>query len=389
MIIAEILIALAALPILYLGWFKIGNRVVRNPMAFVIALLLVLQAIAPRFIWFAVRTNNARNEFRKLQADVQAATQNREIGGEGIEVLNEDQLNERYWYIDPVISGAFLLGAAVLTIISLASRDPLVELAVASQHLSNIAINPMASGVYPSLTGAGRPSGLLRTELLPLIDKPVNIPPDLPPEVNTYQGTKDSVPPEVFELGDATMLHGPVKRSFLGRMFQGPPPPTYIIFKQALVIVIGDDFTVIPWSAIAELNSNYTLKTLDGQTFRLATEVEHFPKLFARLQKRIRERWLPPLAAEVDAGGFITFGEFSLSRTEVAHEGRTLPWEAIGSVQIWSDPAGRQRRLIIREIDSRSSWCQVDLNRTPNDWLLIEVLQRLCPPHLLQGGSKA
>jgi hypothetical protein len=376
MLYAQVPIALLGILLMYLGWFKFGRTMVRNPYAFVIGLLLVLQLALPTLIWFVAGLSSIGDSFRQVQATFAPDHDPEEANA-------EDQAQAtRSLIITGVIMGFCLLGALIMLIIALRQPDVYADLAMAQAGVIST-----ASGEYV-VTKTGQLPQLRPPETLPLVDRPVEKTPDLPPEVNTYRGTAQSVPLEVIELGEAHHLHKSLSQVRLP-FTRAPKTPTYIVFKQAVVLVQGDDFTVIPWSALQEVNANDTIVTTDGQQFELARNVANFKRLHEKLQRRVRERALPPLLDKLNTGDWVTFGPVAFCRREIRHEDKKLPWNALSGLVILTQAGTGKRRLLIRAQGISGFWAEVQLHSVPNDWLMIELLQQVAPPHLLKAPAKA
>ncbi len=256
--------------------------------------------------------------------------------------------------------------------------------------------------------------------------------------VPRYRGTRDALPPEVVALGQAEHIHqpGPLLRlardnpamvtipgslivvAGLGIMMAYGLPgdrflsiglfvvmmaglivallpwlqggiASYLVFKDALVVVEGDDFIVIRWEELKELNFPRLLVTSDGQKFMLANMVEDLGRLYDTVQFRLRERLLPPVVAALQAGQSVTFGPFTVSKDAISYEGKTLPWSRVRSMQITANAQMGTRTLSIWE-GSFLAWCNGNLNAVPNDWLFLDAVKMVCPPHLLvpAGGRR-
>jgi hypothetical protein len=165
---------------------------------------------------------------------------------------------------------------------------------------------------------------------------------------------------------------------------------TYVVYPDALVVIEGDSFIVIRWDAIVELNAPRTVVTADGQKFGLATmnEVKDLGRLYERVREEIAQRLLPPALAELDAGGTLAFGPFTVSRYAIGCNGTELPWERVAKLNILANVspwggAASIRQFTVTEPGLRfGPTFREDLNRIPNDWLFLEIVRRACPPRL-------
>jgi hypothetical protein len=153
---------------------------------------------------------------------------------------------------------------------------------------------------------------------------------------------------------------------------------TYAVYRDALVIVEEDDYLVVPWEALAELNAPRTLVTADGERFPLGLHVENLGRLYDKVQRR-----LPQALAAVQAGGSVSFGPFTVSSRDIGYRGNTLPWGKVDRMQISGNSRLGTRLLVLWKAGSFTPWCRGDLNGIANDWLLLEVIRCVCPPRLL------
>jgi hypothetical protein len=254
-----------------------------------------------------------------------------------------------------------------------------------------------------------------------------------PAAVRHYHGGGGAVPPEVRALGRAERVHRPLKWFLLAHehpalfvavaagvllldvaLLAGlgtPDSPlaalfvfvtlaaavvlaalpflrldlrSYAVFPDALVVVLDNDFAVIPWDAVTELEPPRALVTADGRRFQVAGHVEALALLYDRARARVRDRLLPRALAAVKAGEAVRFGPFRVSSAALHFRGKALPWSDVARLNVSADPAGRL--LLVWRRGSAVPWCRGELDRVVNDWLLLDVLQSVCPPGLLVRG---
>jgi hypothetical protein len=163
---------------------------------------------------------------------------------------------------------------------------------------------------------------------------------------------------------------------------------TYAVCRDALVLIEDDDFTVIPWDAITQLNAPRSLVTADGQSFALSSNVEGLGTLHETVLSRVAERLLPPVLATLREGGPVAFGPFRVSRTGIGHEGRMLSWNEVGKMNIPADPGRALNYLFVWKRGCVWPSCHGDLGGIPNGWLFLEVVRRVCPKRLLVADSR-
>jgi hypothetical protein len=157
--------------------------------------------------------------------------------------------------------------------------------------------------------------------------------------------------------------------------------PSYLVFPDALVIVKGDEFTVLPWDAIAELNQPRMLVTFDRHQYELFSLATDLNPLILKIRERLTPYLQPRALSTLELGGSVTFGIFTVATAGITYRGLFLPWEQVSRMVI---KIGQNlRQLALWGYDSYSPWCELDLFKTPNDWLLLEVVKQVCPRRLL------
>jgi hypothetical protein len=163
---------------------------------------------------------------------------------------------------------------------------------------------------------------------------------------------------------------------------------TYAVCRDALVLIEDDDFIVIPWDAITQLNAPRSLVTADGQSFALSSSAEGLGTLHETVLSRVAERLLPPMLATLREGGTVAFGPFRVSGAGVGYEGRMLSWNEIGKMNIPADPGRALSHLFVWKRGCVWPSCHGDLRGLPNGWLFLEVVRRVCPKRLLVADSR-
>jgi hypothetical protein len=163
---------------------------------------------------------------------------------------------------------------------------------------------------------------------------------------------------------------------------------SYVVFRDALVVVRNGIFTVVPWNAIHALNAPRVIVTSDGQQFALGFHLQRVGVLYERIRNELAERMLPPALAILESGGALTFGPLTINKLAIGYQGKTLLWTQVGRVTVPPTVYGVGGGWIgIRSQGSLWPWCQLVLNKVPNSWLLLEVLRRICPMHLLTTAA--
>jgi hypothetical protein len=192
-------------------------------------------------------------------------------------------------------------------------------------------------------------------------------------------------PQNNFPLFLTSMFGVAVLFSNLILRYYGTGVTTYAVFADALVLVRENEFTVVPWDDIKELTFGGAITTADGRSIQLSFVVQGYDRLLSTVQSRMMERMMPPILRALDAGGRVTFGLLTLSRGGVGYQDKAVPWSRVTKVSVRL--ARSQRALQIEDGAGLSRWCSIDLNAIPNDFLLLSVLQHVCPPRLLEAGG--
>jgi hypothetical protein len=160
---------------------------------------------------------------------------------------------------------------------------------------------------------------------------------------------------------------------------------SYVVFRDALVVVRNDLFTVVPWTAIHALNAPRVIVTSDGQEFPLGFHLHCAGMLYERIRSELAERLVPAALNVLQSGGALTFGPLTLNQLALGYKGKTLLWTHVGSITIPPTVYGvGGGTMTIRAEGSLWPWGLLSLHNVPNPWLLLEVLRRICPMHLLK-----
>jgi hypothetical protein len=167
--------------------------------------------------------------------------------------------------------------------------------------------------------------------------------------------------------------------------------PGYLIYRQALVIVEGNLFTVVPWSALTELNHPRTLVAGPGEKFELSNITGDLGRLYDAVQSRLRDRLMTPALAALENGRPVRFGPVGVSTAGLYYGGQTLEWSQVARMVInihIRQGIQSKRTLALWRHHGLSAWCEIDLNNVPNDWFLLDLVKRVCPPHLLVPAGR-
>jgi hypothetical protein len=250
--------------------------------------------------------------------------------------------------------------------------------------------------------------------------------------VRRYQGTIDALPPEVAALGVPRSVHRPWSidelllpyRSwfvvagvvlFLGSFlvaavvrpnnnfpfflcsiiggllaafpfipFQKDPnqkPLAFLIFGDALVTLEGNECTVIPWDEIPQHTIGDGFTTSEGKQYSLHgfTAVTDVGRVIATVIDEVQARQLPRALEAAKAGQTATFGPFAVSTQAITYDRKTVPWTDITKMTI----VGPNRRRFEFECRGAMFTWTCPLGGVPNDFVMLEVIRQICPPHLL------
>jgi hypothetical protein len=263
----QIVLAVMGVVVLLVGVVPLGARTIRNPIASLIGLVLTL-ALPFTVVLLMILT---------------AAETAQNTEALGLDRAYQLAL-EPYEWVRPAVLFASLALAGGLAWLGLQQEEELPP-------LINETINPDALRQRAAEVVASHSTGLTPEPMWSRIPQED----DLPPEVRQFTAPPDSIPDEIAELGAAECLF-PAQTNRLSTWWQREPPTSYALFRQAVVAIQGDTFTLIPWSAIQSL-TDWTLQTRDGWTHDLNPHVEHAAHLQLLLQQRLASRQSTPAQA--------------------------------------------------------------------------------------------
>jgi hypothetical protein len=163
---------------------------------------------------------------------------------------------------------------------------------------------------------------------------------------------------------------------------------SYFVFRDALAVVQGDEWTVVNWDDVEELQSpritgsSYQLVTRQGAEVPIDQWVEDYATLIQTVVDQVNEVLVPPALASLAAGKQLTFGPFGVSRRSLTYKGKKLRWQDVTSMVLLVGSG--ERRLTIRRRWGLFAWCWYDINRIPNHDVFYHVLCQTAPPRLLK-----
>ena len=255
----QVILAVVGVLILWLGHIPIAGRLVRNPIANLVGMILAstLPLSVTVLVLLSLLGGSAATPATSPEDAYRLAL-------------------ESYGWIQPALVFAAVLLAGGLTWLGLQQQ----------QELPPLLHDPLGKDVEAGRphTALGQPpfNDRLATEAIGAC--PVHDTQELPPEVKTYTAPPDQIPDQIAALGQAECVFASRESSWWGHQ-----PTSYALFRQGLVILQGDDFTLLPFSAMHQLQGNRLL-LVDGSTWPLQSTVEHYPHLLQLLEHRIRNR---------------------------------------------------------------------------------------------------
>lgn len=202
-----------------------------------------------------------------------------------------------------------------------------------------------------------------------------------------------SLPSKLDALGEPDSVHRAGawnKNSILSGA--GTPPSDHVVFPDALVTLDGEQCGVFPWGVLdASLGSpfdmRWRLRTVDGVEFLVTLAVQDGDHLYETICSKLVEVNFPRLLPKLEQGEALPFGpNIAISRDGFVKGGRTLPWSDVSGLQITATQVGRFFRVTAR--GSFLPWANPTLDDMPNEPVILELVKRICPPHLLQSSPR-
>jgi hypothetical protein len=249
----QIVLAAAGVLFVLFGKIPVGGRTIRNPIASLVGMVLASALPLSVLLVFAIG-------FREMIL-------------QPVEGRPEDAYSlvlENYWWLQPSILFGSLGLALGLGWIGLQQEEELPPLV-------NETINPEAMRQRAAEVVSQHSERLSREPIWSRIPTDE----ELPPEVKTYTAPPDQVPDEIAALGQADCVFAARETGWWGGK-----PTSYALFRQGLVVLQGDDFTLVPFSAMTTLEGD-RLHLVDGSTRQLQANVEHRAHLLQLIQQRL------------------------------------------------------------------------------------------------------
>lgn len=242
--------------------------------------------------------------------------------------------------------------------------------------------------------------------------------------VRTYSGADGAVPAEIAQLGEPESVHTPTS---IGEAFselaskvglaspaRNTDKPIYTTHAQALVIQRQGKYTIIPWQGITDFLHPDGIITSDGQKFALSNNLSNYGTLYERLNTLLMEQILPQALTTIEQGGNVVFKPFSavdpfegmlssvfagfggpltITKRGLSYLNRSAGWMDLTSIKLTEYQRYGMTQYVVLSVraqDSFLDWCRIRLDIVPNAPVLLELLRRLAPSHLLvpAGGGK-
>ncbi|MFQ3593201.1 MAG: hypothetical protein SNJ82_08435 [Gemmataceae bacterium] len=252
----EVIMAVVGVILVLTGKIPVGGQTVRNPIATLTG--MVLASALPLSVTLLVVLS-----FREVYLMQEVVAPEEAYRG----------ALETYWWVYPVSVFSALSLAGGLIWLGLQQEQELPPLV-------NETINPEAMRQRAAEVVATHHDHLAQEPICSRIPNEE----DLPPEVKTYTAPPEQIPEEIAALGQAECVFASQETLWWGRK-----PTSYALFRQGLVILHGDDFTLIPFSAMQQLEGQ-TLCLTDGSRQLLNARVEHHAHLLQLIQQRLMSR---------------------------------------------------------------------------------------------------
>jgi|GEM_PF-3668390 hypothetical protein len=238
--------------------------------------------------------------------------------------------------------------------------------------------------------------------------------------IRRYPATGEAyLPSEVAALGDPQYVHryqSLAEQCHLGWLCGSSADkyPTYFSYRDAIVVVTPDSFTVIPWEEVTEFLHPVGFKASNGQKFVLTNDFTNYGELFVRFESEILLNMLPKAMAAIETGKEwifepfteLTFGDrftallnrpqlmapLGISKQGLRYKDLNLAWSDVGSIQIIRHL--HNGALCSTSLSIRKNWglfpaMQFDFHSVPNSFLLTALLPYVCPQHLLVPAGAA
>jgi hypothetical protein len=166
-------------------------------------------------------------------------------------------------------------------------------------------------------------------------------------------------------------------------------PYSYQVHHDALVVSNRKTMRIVPWNQIQALIpavpffKDLTVVTRDGQKLPIKAGTRDYLQLFNLVFVRVRDHLLPLMVKKAHAGGMVEFGPLGVSSYALRYKGATTPWQEVTQLVIVRGSG--VRKLMVYHRSGLGLWpfIQLNLNKVPNDLLLIELLRQIAPPTLL------
>src|SRR5262245_28191271 len=165
-------------------------------------------------------------------------------------------------------------------------------------------------------------------------------------------------------------------------------PHTYRVHRDALVVSDRKIMHIVPWDQIQALIpempffKDLTVVTRDGQELPI-TSVRGYHQLKDTVFVRVRDHLLPLMIKRANAGRMVEFGPLGVSSDALRYKSQTTSWDDVTRLLILTGSGINQLMVYRRSGLGLWAFCRLNLDRVPNNLLLIELLKQIAPPRLL------
>jgi hypothetical protein len=162
----------------------------------------------------------------------------------------------------------------------------------------------------------------------------------------------------------------------------------FVVYEAGLAVVEGDAFEFMRWRDVKELGNTWvrlslflTLTDTEGRRIVIDNGLTDSGTLSLALHQRVNDVLLPKALKRIEAGKWVSFGPFKVSKAGMKYKDRSTSWDDVKSMEIHT--RGLDRRLTIHCYGRLMRWCWYNLTNVPNDGTFLDVLSRTAPERLL------
>jgi hypothetical protein len=127
---------------------------------------------------------------------------------------------------------------------------------------------------------------------------------------------------------------------------------------------------------------DFTVVTRDGQEVPIQS-ARDLHELKSSVFVLVRAHLLPLMLKKAQAGRMVEFGPLAVSSYALNCKGTTISWDEVARLVILTGSGNRHLTIYRNGAFALLPFCQFNLNKIPNDLLLLELLKQIAPPRLL------